>query len=353
MLGPARSPSQRWRGTPMYHNVQLLRAVAAFMVFCYHALPQYKAMGGASDVFARFAAVGFAGVDVFFVISGFVAALTTLDKERTAANAMQFLKRRVLRIYLGYWPFFGLALLVFWQSGFALSALDLLGSFFLASVDMPRLLLYVSWSLTYELIFYGLVAATFAFPARSVAVLTHVAFLLLGGALLSKWGEPLSPTFIFLGFLVEFLAGALLYIHRDVLRKRWWLVAGSVAVFLAYWCGASRMATDGTIRIATFGAGALFLVMLAIVLEQSRTWIAPRFAAGLGDASYTLYLLHLVLLVIFAGHVRDALTVNPYLREAGFFVFLAVGVALSRLLYLRLELPLYRWSIGAARPAKA
>ena len=39
-------------------------------------------------------------------------------------------------------------------------------------------------------------------------------------------------------------------------------------------------------------------------------------------------------------HVRDALTVNPYLREAGFFVFLAVGVALSRLLYLRLELPL-------------
>lgn len=337
----------------MYNNVQLLRAVAALMVFCYHALPQYKAMGGVSDVFARFAGIGFAGVDVFFVISGFVAALTTLDKGRTPANAIQFLKRRVLRIYLGYWPFFGLALLVFWQSGFHLGSLDLLRSFFLVSVDMPRLLLYVSWSLTYELIFYCLVAATFALSARSVAVLVHMAFLLLCGAMLSRLGQPLSATFIFLGFLVEFLAGALLYIHRDALRKRWWLVACVAAILLAYWAGASRMATDGTIRILTFGSGALFLVMLAIVLEQTRVWIAPRFLAGLGDASYTLYLLHLVLLVIFAGHVRDVLAVNPYLREAGFFAFLVFGVALSRLLYLRLELPLYRWSVGVTRPGKA
>ncbi|MCO4094826.1 MAG: acyltransferase [Acidovorax sp.] len=173
--------------------------MAAFMVFCYHALPQYKAMGGASDVFARFAAVGFAGVDVFFVISGFVAALTTLDKERTAANAMQFLKRRVLRIYLGYWPFFGLALLVFWQSGFALGSLDLLGSFFLASVDMPRLLLYVSWSLTYELIFYGLVAATFAFPARSVAVLAHRCLFAAGWCIALQVGRASFTHFHFSG----------------------------------------------------------------------------------------------------------------------------------------------------------
>lgn len=80
----------------MFKNIQMLRALAAFMVFCFHAAPQYQAMGGGWKGFERLSGIGFAGVDIFFVISGFVAALTTLNRDRTASNAGEFLRRRVL-----------------------------------------------------------------------------------------------------------------------------------------------------------------------------------------------------------------------------------------------------------------
>jgi peptidoglycan/LPS O-acetylase OafA/YrhL len=331
----------------MFNNIQLLRAFAAILVFLFHAVPQYHAMGGRWTDFESMAGVGFAGVDIFFVISGFVAALSTLNKDRTTANAVEFLRRRVIRIYLGYWPFWGTALIVFLAVGaFPISGFDLVGSFFLTSLDMPRLVLYVSWSLTYELLFYLLVAASLWVSVRRVIWSVHIATVLLAGVLLLKWGEPLSPTFIFLAFLLEFFSGVLLFIHREALRSRALIGLCVVAVFCAFWLGVTKSATDGVVRSFTFGAGAFFLVMLAVILEQSRTWIASQFWVGLGDASYTLYLVHLILLVIFASQVRGLLTVQPeWVREVGFFGFLVLSVGCSRLLYLRWELPLYRWAI--------
>lgn len=335
----------------MFKNIQMLRAVAAFMVFCFHAAPQYQVMGGMWKGFERVAGVGFAGVDIFFVISGFVAALTTLNKDRTIANACEFLKRRVLRIYLGYWPFFGLALVTFALSGgYKLSQSNLVGSFFLTSVEMPRLVLYVSWSLTYELVFYLLVAATFVTSASTVIRCVHLATAMLASFLYFKLGDPLSPTFIFLAFFLEFLSGVLLYIHREALRGRWWILPCAAIACAAYWMGFTKMATDGAIRIFTFGTAAFFLVMLAVILEQSRVWIASRFWVGLGDASYTLYLVHLILLVLFASCVRNTFAAQTwFLRELGFLGFLVFGVWLSRMLYLRLELPLYLWALGVLK----
>lgn len=330
----------------MFNNIQLLRALAAILVFGFHAVPQYQAMGGRWTGFEGIAGVGFAGVDIFFVISGFVAALSTLNKERTNANAVEFLRRRVIRIYLGYWPFWGLALIVFSVIGaFPISGFDLVGSFFLTSLDMPRLVLYVSWSLTYELLFYLLVAASLWISARWVIWSVHLATALLAGVLLFKWGEPLSSVFMFFAFLLEFLSGVLLFIHRKALRSRWLIGLCAIAICVAIWMGVTKSATDGVVRTFTFGVGAFFLVMLAVILEQSRTWIAPQFWVGLGDASYTLYLVHLILLVIFASQVRGFLVAQPeWVREMGFFGFLALSVGCSRLLYLHWELPLYRWA---------
>lgn len=332
----------------MFQNIQLLRAVAAFMVFCFHAAPQYHAMGGRWISFERVASLGFAGVDVFFVISGFVAALTTLGKPRTAANASEFLKRRVLRIYLGYWPFFAIALAVFAVTpGQNVQQMNLLGSFFLTTVEMPRLLLYVSWSLTYELLFYIIVSATFCLPARAVVWIAHFALVGLVSVMALKWHDPLSPLFIFLAFFLEFLAGSLLFVYRQVLLTRWLIFPCAILAGIGYGLGGSIMATDGAPRIFTFGMGAVFLVMLAVVLEQSRTWQAGRFIVSLGDASYTLYLIHLILLVVFASTVRGTLAEQPLVwRELGFFLFLACGVWLSRVLYSHMELPLYRWGLN-------
>lgn len=339
----------------MFKNIQMLRALAAFMVFCFHAVPQYRAMDGGWNAFERLASLGFAGVDVFFVISGFVAALSTLNKDRTGANAGEFLRRRVLRIYFGYWPMFGLALLVYaGSSAVSVSKLDLMGSFFLTNLDMSRLVLYVSWSLTYELIFYIVMAATFAMSVRKVIWCVHLAAVLLIGFLYFKLGDPLSPVQIFLAFFLEFIFGAILFIHRKALRSRRWIPLCILGAFIAYWTGGAQMATDGAIRIFTFGIAGFFLVTLAVVFEQSRTWITGRYLVELGDSSYTLYLVHLVLLALFATYLRGMFEGQAgFVRELGFFSFLAFSVWISRLLYVRLELPLYAWALGALKVRRA
>ena len=91
----------------MFANIQLLRALAAIFVVCHHIAPQYQAMGGHSKSFESAASWGFTGVDLFFVISGFIMAHATFHKERTFSNAKAFIKHRFARVYLGYWPFFG------------------------------------------------------------------------------------------------------------------------------------------------------------------------------------------------------------------------------------------------------
>src|SRR6185369_11737463 len=150
------APSKSRKLRPfMFKNIQMLRAVAAAMVLLYHAVPHYQAMGGASLLFIKAASTGFAGVDIFFVISGFVAAHSTLDKARTVSNAWVFAKRRLLRIYLGYWPFFGLTLaLTGVYAPRALDEMDLISSFFLTRIELKSLLLFVTWSLSFELLFY-------------------------------------------------------------------------------------------------------------------------------------------------------------------------------------------------------
>ena len=96
----------------MLINIQFLRFVAAMLVVFFHCAAHLQASRQAPGLLFGFGqSAGFAGVDIFFVISGFIMAWTTADDR--AADAVAFAKRRVARIYSGYWPFFLLALGLF------------------------------------------------------------------------------------------------------------------------------------------------------------------------------------------------------------------------------------------------
>ena len=82
----------------MLINIQFLRFAAALAVVVYHAGKHVAATGADPGwLFRAGEAVGFAGVDVFFVISGFIMFHTTRESAGAAAAA-EFLKRRVARI---------------------------------------------------------------------------------------------------------------------------------------------------------------------------------------------------------------------------------------------------------------
>lgn len=333
----------------MFSNIQMLRAVAAAMVFFFHATGHYQALGGQSDIFLKFAAFGFSGVDIFFVISGFVVAHTTLGKTRTLSSAISFSKRRLLRIYLGYWPFFALTLLVAYIYEPAVQAdQQFLLSFLLGTIDPKALVLFVSWSLTFEAIFYALIAATFGISVELFKRMVLASGIFIFILLIWTYSEVHSSYLIFASFLLEFIAGITIYIYKDCLARRWLIAPIAAVIVIAFLAGIRLHATNDSVRIFTFGAGAVASVMLAVVLEQSKTALASGIAVTLGNASYTLYLAHPVLLGIFYfWGIRDFLALQlPLVREAGFFMYLALCIGISQMLYALIERPLYRWAIS-------
>ena len=141
----------------MLVNIQFLRCVAAMLVVVYHASARMPSgEGPVSWLFQAGTATGFAGVDVFFVISGFIMAWTTFEKAGSE-DGSDFARRRVARIYSGYWPFFILAAVVFaWARAGHFAESNLLKSFFLWPQPLNHNLLEVTWTLSFELYFYAL-----------------------------------------------------------------------------------------------------------------------------------------------------------------------------------------------------
>ncbi len=289
-------------------NVQALRFAAAFSVICFHLTYVFydtaimRRLWWLNDV-------GFAGVDVFFVISGFIIVTVSSRLDWSAPPltvASLFFARRLVRVYPIYWLYFaiftGLTLL---GVGEAFGA-----NWTLANWRWNALLLStyneqvpVAWSLAYELFFYLCFAITLSFGRRyartalvawlaAETVVTAVnhfmpADVLAGVWRWQAWSNPL---------VVEFVIGCLvgLLVQRRVLRHPILAVLCAVPFFVAggWWAATHARVGFGVhdYRVPTFGVGAALLLYAVIALEVTRRAVAPDWLVRLGDASYSLYL---------------------------------------------------------------
>ena len=190
----------------MFYNIQVLRGLAALLVFLHHARLQYIEIGGSFTWLQSIADWGFVGVDVFFVISGFVMAYSVQGRTDNKALLWHFLKKRLLRVYLGYWPFFLIMVGVYaYFSPIRLNDFNLFASFFLLSTNMFELVLPISWSLSYEVYFYGLTALIFLVGRRwfllgMVCMLVIVLYRTMCLPSVAQTGFG----FVFSPFLIEF-----------------------------------------------------------------------------------------------------------------------------------------------------
>ena len=82
----------------MLHSIQALRILSAIWVVLYHARDN-AALAPASGLWHTFSSFGYLGVDVFFVISGFIMAMSTAELPAGARQAARFLAPRCERIY--------------------------------------------------------------------------------------------------------------------------------------------------------------------------------------------------------------------------------------------------------------
>jgi exopolysaccharide production protein ExoZ len=277
------------------NNLQVLRALAACLVVLTHTVSLNK------PLLRPWLTWGEAGVDLFFVISGFVMVYTTADKSVTPHK---FALNRIVRIVPMYW---GLTLAVFAVALIAPSLLqasradwgELLKSLFfipfVKSNGLTQPVLFLGWTLNYEMFFYALFALSLMI--RSVGLRTGLMVVVL--ALLVAAGlliEPASPIARFYTdpILLEFLFGMLLgYAHwrtrSSAIPLRWAHVAFGLAAVLVV--PQIFIATDGH-RALTWGVPAALIVLGALLLDLHGRSHQGRFLLLVGAASYVLYLTH-------------------------------------------------------------
>jgi exopolysaccharide production protein ExoZ len=342
--------------------LQALRGIAAMMVLFYHLWPHWDKQAFLAHAVPAMK-FGFSGVDVFFVLSGFVVTMTA-ENLLGRDEALRFLIRRAIRIYFGYWPALLTTVLVFGLLFGAHYQADqrAISSLLLLSFWPDDHWLGTAWSLTFELYFYvGItLLVSFCKPSIRPRVLA-IAFLLvaLWNAALMFSSKPafiggVQPLRMWLSaYILEFIAGALFAYYRQHLK--WHPVLAMVALSLVVTGAAVGSFSEWfdrieLLRVGTFGLAAAALVFLTLMVQANNAFRAPRWLVAVGDASYSLYLLHPALVALLYGRLDYFHPTNGTGRLLLEMLIPILCIALTYAWYRLIEHPLYRWGTRTLLP---
>lgn len=332
-----------------YDRVQVLRFFAALGVVLYHSnvyLVTARPDAGSS---VRFFDHHFAwGVELFFVISGFVIA-HSIERMQVA----EFARRRLLRIYPAFWLAVALVLGAQWLlwGGGGPGIPDLARALTLLPFGQIKYPLAVEWSLVYEIFFYVVicVAALFGWKrTRDLLCIVWLAAIAIDFFLPPPRASVFLPTpgqIFFSAFNVPFIVGMI--VHRVHLR-----VPDSVRTLALLAAPALVLGSDLTARSeARFllqGLGFGALVLWAVLADRHRRVAPGNALVVLGDWSYGLYLVHVPVITALL-----ALGVGANVPgEIVFIAIVAIAVALGSA-FGAVESAFYRWLLRVTRRAPA
>ena len=330
--------------------IQILRLLAAVAVVAFHA------WGVAPDRFkvpesaiAFVLAHGGHGVDLFFVISGFIIFYAT---HRASLTPAEFLRRRIERIaplyFLVTLAVTALAVTLpatFGAEGWYSPRHVLKSLAFIAFTDGEMPVVYVGWSLEYEMYFYLAVALLMALTRdvwRNI-VMIFSALAILGRipgieASLGNYAFFVDP--MILEFVLGVIAGHIFVDGR----------VGSPTILSVAFAIAAVLIADPANRAIVSGIPSACLVIAAAFLSRTRidpSWL-ERVLARLGDASYSIYLAQVQTVSLASASIASLVPVVPPLLLV--MVTTGIVVALGLLLNILAERPLLNLCRRIGRP---
>jgi peptidoglycan/LPS O-acetylase OafA/YrhL len=255
-------------------------------------------------------------VQLFFVLSGYVLA-ASLQRNRRAADVLQFYVRRIFRIQ----PPYVLAVVFAWcvsllyalPSGGASDWLRLYASVRVDPAVLPATfvipgiahgLLPVAWTLTIEMLFSLLLPLMLLIARVHCALLLAVSasLLALGGGRWQAW------------YAIDFALGIAAYLERDALGRAIARIPGAagaaaVAVALALFAAPQILGWTSVFMgvlvpaarpssIVLMGLGSVLLILAAVHLPWASRLLSSAPAVFLGKISFSLYLLHIPVLIV-------------------------------------------------------
>jgi len=308
-------------------NLQILRAFAALNVVLYHTIGTAISYGYETNWISYFEGWGANGVDIFFVISGFVMLYTQLESKRTVKD---FLILRAIRIIPIYWllTFTVITIYIVAPSVFremvittewALSSLG-----FMSTAVMGKLpIVYVGWTLEWEMLFYLVFGLSLWFRSWAVTLsVTSLALICVALAVSDL-------------ILLEFLAGlmvALLFKHYNFNRfGKISLILGGFLLSLSISEEVRQLIES---RVILWGIPSILIVYGAVTTPQ----VSSKLGKLLGDASYSIYLIQMLSIPVFYKFLSF---LNVQLSNDLLAITCVIGTAIGgTVTYLLIERPM-------------
>jgi peptidoglycan/LPS O-acetylase OafA/YrhL len=321
--------------TSRYESLDLWRGAACLLVVVFHCTPYtpyYQAtlhglpyepapglIGYVGYLLQRLCSEMWAGVPMFFVISGYCIFATMDSQRRRGATMATFFRRRVRRIYPPYWLalvitgfLVGACVLAGGEALFAdetppfypwkLSPAQIFGNTFLIETwrslafgGEPGIFLGIMWTLCYEEQFYALAALVLlAAPKRIFqAAIAITLFTFVARFVADQAGRDIRG-FFFDGYWMQFAAGIFVYYVVNYLkgRDRWIWTAAFTTAAVATFFVRDLFPSDidrSTVLASLFAAGLMILYPWDSSVAHAR-WLRPISYSG--QICYSMYMIH-------------------------------------------------------------
>ncbi len=278
-------------------SVQVLRCIAAVIVVIFHVSEKTRLTTGTG-----FFQIGVVGVDIFFVISGFIMMFVSSKN----TNAKVFFLKRIERVVPVYWFYTTVALCVFLLFPSLINSnkagTAIWQSYLLIPEQNESFLLQVAWTLSYEMVFYILFSVGLYFKFNPTRFLFIIIPLFVG---VGKLSENYYMRVLFSPIIFEFLYGVIayhIYIRVSLIKDKYIRVALPV-VFIIFsllcfsyfnYCDSSTYNEMVKVRFLHLGLPSLLFVISCMLLEPYfKASMLMRKLSYVGDSSYSLYLSHL------------------------------------------------------------
>ncbi len=338
---------------PLHKNklelIQALRGLAALLVVMFHTT-ELNHKNFHQDFLFNIFAFGSSGVDFFFVLSGFIIYFIHRFDVGQKNKLKPFLLKRLMRVYPMYW-LVTLALLPIYflipslGAGYERNVSEIIKSLLLYPQEHFPILI-VGWSLRYELIFYLIFSIlifckrNFAKPIIGIWLLITVTiwFLDTSNFDLKKY---FWITFIFNSHNIEFAFGCLsaYFVCINIIKPKAFLLITGILLFILF-----GIIYDYNLmhvsNIIAYGIPSMLILIGAGSLDVSQAVKVPKFFLYLGDASYSIYLIHypcLSALFKFALTVDLAKIIGQFLAIV---LMIVITLGIGFISYFYIEKPL-------------
>jgi exopolysaccharide production protein ExoZ len=289
-------------------NIQYLRAIAAIFVLLFHTtnLIQQQFNYEYSYNIFRF---GYMGVDLFFVISGFIISYIHYADFGIKSKVQTYFSKRLLRIFPVYWvvllpvviihflmPSFG--------GGYERQFTEILQSMFLVP-QAHHPILDVAWTLRHEMLFYIIFGFLFIYN-RSPMIFSTFIVLWAGMSTYSLLLNPHDPwllfEFLFSPYNLEFLLGCFVAFIITKFKISFKLARASILIGLVLFllsCSNEFLVYAGVNRVIKWGIPSALLIFGAVVFDIKAKNRPIKILNFIGDASYSIYLTHVPAIYFF------------------------------------------------------